>query len=117
MTSLYIRIGIFALLAVSCFATGYKVSSWRHDSVAYGLQQAAEKASQAATEAAVAQIKQLRPQFHYVTNEIQRETQTEVRYRECVHTPAAWGLLDDAYQAAGGEPFGSGTGLPAPPAP
>ena len=102
-----------AALTAGSFTAGWRVNSWRHDSQELAIKEAAEKAGTAATDAAVVVIKTLRPQFTTINRGVERETFHEVRYSECRHTDAAWGLLDQAYQAAGGKPFGGGAGLPA----
>lgn len=102
-----------AVIAGGAFTAGWRVNAWRHDSQELAIQQAAEKAATAATAAATEVIKGLRPQFTTINRGVEREVRTEVRYSDCVHTDAAWGLLDRAYQAAGGEPLGDRAGLPA----
>jgi hypothetical protein len=102
------------VIAAGAFGAGWRVNSWRHDSQKLAIEQAAEKAGHAATTAATDVIKGLRPQFTTINRGVERETRTEIRYTECRHTPATWGLLDSAYQAAGGEPFGDRAGVPAP---
>lgn len=113
MVNPWVVVGGAVVLFVSGATAGWKVNSWRHDSQDLAIERAAEKAGTAATTAAVEVIKTLRPQFTTINRGVERETFTEIRYRECRHTDTAWGLLDKAYQAAGGEPFGSRTGVPA----
>lgn len=74
----------------------------------------AKKQGDAMTAAAVAAIQNLRPQYTTINKGIEREFRNEVRYTstECSHTPESWRLLDSAYQAAGGQPFGDPAGLP-----
>ena len=111
--SLYLRLGSYLLLAVVAFGVGWKVNSWRHDSLQLAIAQAAEKAGEAATTGAVAAIKKQRPVFTTIQGKVERETRVETRYADCRHSDTAWGLLGDAYTAAGGEPFSGGTGVPA----
>ncbi len=103
-----------ALLIAGSFYGGWSVNGWHRDSQALIIERAADKAGQKATDAVVEKIGTLRPQFTTIQGKVEREIFTDIRYRDCVHTDVTWGLLDSAYQAAGGKPFGSGTGVPAP---
>jgi hypothetical protein len=82
-------------------------------------EQAAQKGADKATEAVVGAIKGLQPKFTTIYKPLEKETRVETRYTDaaCSHTPTAWSLLDQAYQAAGGEPFSGGAGVPTPAAP
>lgn len=75
--------------------------------------QVADAAAAAATDAAVEAIKGIRPIYQTITKGVERETIREPVYLDCRHSPDAWRLLDDAYQAAGGAPLGGGAGVPA----
>lgn len=93
---------------------GVKTTNWHRDSQELAITQAAAKAGEAATTAAVEQIKNLRPQFTTINQPLQKELHSETRYvsGDCAHTDAVWGLLDRAYQAAGGQPFSDRASLP-----
>lgn len=106
-------------VTVAGFVAGWQVNGWRIKAEAASVEQAAEKAGDKATAAAVAAIKEIRPVYQTITRQVERETRIEPRYVDpgCAHTDATWGLLDSAYQAAGGQPFGDRTGLPATPGP
>jgi hypothetical protein len=108
-------VGVSALVLFSGgLTTGWKINGWRHDSQRLAIEQAAAKAGEAATMAAAEAIKQLRPVFTTINRPLEKEIRGEVRYisSDCSLTPPVWSLLDRAYQAAGGQPFTSGTGLP-----
>ena len=110
---------VAVLIAGTSFAAGWRVNGWRIQSEAASVEQAAAKAGQAATDAAVAAIKEIRPVYQTITRQVERETRIEPRYVDpgCAHTDVTWGLLDSAYQAAGGQPFGDRAGVPAAPGP
>lgn len=101
------------VVATGAFTAGWKTSNWRHDSQDLAIAEAAQKAGDAATMAATDILKSLRPQFTTINRPLEKEYRSEVRYTsdDCSHTDPAWGLLDRAYQAAGGEPFGDRPGL------
>jgi hypothetical protein len=104
------------IIAVGGFSAGWRVNGWRIDAAQKKADDVEQRATAAATTAAVDAIKNLRPQFTTINKGVERETRTEVRYTgpDCSHTPTAWGLLDSAYQAAGGQPFAGRTSLPTP---
>ncbi len=108
----YVLIGGAALIAIGSATAGWKVSNWRHDSQDLLIERAAAKGAEVATNVAASAIQSLGTQYIPIKGGIQRETRIEPVYINCEHTPAAWGLLDRAYQAAGGEPFPSGAGVP-----
>lgn len=111
---LYLAGAVAAATLVGGFTAGWKVNSWRHDSQALAIEKAAAKAGESATQAATKAIQSLRPVYTTINKGIEREFRNEVRYTsaDCSHTPESWRLLDSAYQAAGGEPFSGGTGVP-----
>ena len=110
---------VAVLIAGTSFAAGWRTNGWRIKAEAASVEQAAQLAGQAATDAAVKAIKEIRPVYQTINRQVERETRIEPRYLDpgCSHTDAAWGLLDSAYQAAGGEPFGDRAGLPDAPGP
>lgn len=105
-----------AVLAALGFASGWQVNGWRLQAESAKVEQAAERAGKAATDAAVAAIKEIRPIYQTINKAVERETRIEPRYVDagCSHTDGAWGVLDAAYQAAGGAPLGDRTGMPDP---
>jgi hypothetical protein len=111
MNPLLIRAAVAAAVVAVAFGTGWKVNDWRRDSLDLAVVEAAEKGAQASREASIAAIQGLGKVYVPIKGGVEREIRTEIRYRDCVHTDSAWGLLDKAYQAAGGEPFFGGTGL------
>lgn len=106
--------GASVVLFAGGIATGWRVNNWRHDSEQLKIEQTIEQGAAAAATAAVDAIKSNRPIYTTINKGIEKEFRSEVRYTspDCSHTPESWRLLDRAYQAAGGEPFGSGAGLP-----
>jgi hypothetical protein len=110
----YVPALVAVLIAGASFGAGWRVNGWRIKAEAASVEHAALLAGQAATEAAVAAIKEIRPVYQTITRQVEREIRVEPRYVDpsCSHTDTTWGLLDSAYQAAGGKPFGSGAGLP-----
>lgn len=102
------------VIAAGAYGAGWKHAQNSRDSEQLHIEQAAQKAGEKATEAAVTAIKGLRPQFTTINKGIEKEIRSEVRYTspDCSHTPESWRLLDSAYQAAGGEPFSGGAVVP-----
>jgi hypothetical protein len=100
-----------AVVAAGGFTAGWRVNSWRHDSQQLAIEEAAKKAGEAATGAAVSAIEGI--QVRYVTIKQQGETITrEVPvYRDCVHDPRGLSAINAAL--AGGQSGSSAVGLPA----
>jgi hypothetical protein len=104
-----------ALLIAGAYAFG------RHDG--HSIEQAAQAraedvrktASDAMTAVVAEAIPKIRVTYTTIQQPLQKEFHNEVRYAsaDCSHTDTAWGLLDRAYQAAGGQPFGDPARLPA----
>lgn len=114
----YVILGSTAVLLVGGFTAGVKVEQWHRDSEQKAIQEAADKAGKAATDSAVTAIQGLRPVFTTINKGTEKEFHNEVRYTspDCSVTAPVWSLLDRAYQAAGGEPFGDRVSLPTTPA-
>lgn len=116
----FVLAGIAAVVvAGGAFTAGWRVNDWRHDAQDLRDAKLTEKIAAAATDAAVAAIKGNRPIYTTINRALEKEFRSEVRFTspDCSHTPESWGLLDRAYQAAGGEPFSSGASVPVAPAP
>lgn len=102
-----------ALAALLCGA-GWYARGLKADSDALLIERAAVASADKAGAVVVASIGKLRPKYTTITNEVVRETATEVRYRDaaCMHTDGVWLQLSAAYEAAGGAPLDR-AGMPA----
>lgn len=100
------------ILAALAFAAGWRVNEWRNDSADLKAQEVAERASVAATEAAVTAIKGI--EIKYVTIKQQGETVTrEVPvYRECMHDPRGMQLVNEALEGGRVSPADSAARVP-----
>jgi len=68
-----ITIAAGILVAVGSFYGGWRVNGWRHDAQALMIEQAADKAGQKATDAAVTAIQGIRIQHQTIHQELERE--------------------------------------------
>ncbi|MES2089543.1 MAG: hypothetical protein V4532_06140 [Pseudomonadota bacterium] len=62
-----------ALIALSSFTVGWKVNGWRQDAQQLIIEQAAQKAADKATDAAVTAIQGIRIQNRTIRQELERE--------------------------------------------
>jgi hypothetical protein len=108
----WLVVGGAAALFGGGLATGWRANGWRHDSQQLVIERAAQAAGEKAATAAATAIGGLRPQFTTINKGIERETIYEPVYRDCQHSDATWGLLDQAYQAAGGQPLSDPARVP-----
>lgn len=113
---LYLAGAVAVATLAGGFVAGVKVTNWHRDSEQLAIDQAAQKAGDKATTAAVEVIKGLRPQFTTINRAVEKEFHSDTRYTspDCAITPAVWMQLEQAYRAAGGESFSGGTGVPTP---
>lgn len=107
-----------ALVAAGGFGAGWRINGWRIAAEQQRVDDVEQRATTAATTAAVQAIQQMRPVINNIRQETIRETHVEPRYlaTDCSHTDAVWLQLGAAYTAAGGS-LGGAAGLPAAPIP
>jgi hypothetical protein len=98
------------VIGAASFATGWRVNSWRHDSQQLAIEQAAEKAGQLATDAAVTAIKGIEVKYVTIRQNAETITREVPVYRDgtCNHDPR----MRDAINQALAGPINSGTGVP-----
>lgn len=107
---LYLAGAVASATLAGGFAAGWKVNEWRNDSQALAIEQAAQKASESATAAAVAAIKGIEVKYVTIRQNAETITREVPVYRDgtCNHDPR---MRDTINQALSG-PNGSTTGLP-----
>lgn len=106
-----------AVIVAGAFFGGWKVNGWRMDAAQKKADEVEQRATAAATEAAVSAIKGI--EVKYVTIKQQAETITrEVPvYRDCVHTDDGLRLVNEALAGGSGSGTGEAPGVPRPDAP
>jgi hypothetical protein len=97
-------------LAAGGLVTGWKAANWRRDSQALAIEQAAKKAGESATQAAVTAIKGIEVKYVTIRQNAETVTREVPVYRDgtCNHDPR----MRDAINAALAGPGAAGTGVP-----
>lgn len=91
---LYAGIAILAL----AFASGWAVSSWRHDSIDAAIEQAVDATREATALSAAKAIAGIVVENKNIYNKVIERTKTELVYSECRHTPEAFVIIQEAFR-------------------
>lgn len=112
MIQAYVAGAAALILTAGAATAGWKAANWRNDSQALAVEKATQKASDAATTAAVTAIKGIEVKYVTIRQNAETVTREVPVYRDgtCNHDPR----MRDAINSALSGPDGGGTGLPLP---
>jgi hypothetical protein len=89
------------LIVALAFLGGWKVNGWRMDAAQKKADEVEQRATQAATEAAVTAIEGIAVRYVPVKQAAEVITREIPVYRDCVHSPDGMRVLNEALTGAG----------------